>query len=651
MILVQTEDEFRGALTMLKQASVIAVDTETHGVLGAPFRHVHQGNRLIGFSTYCLVPGQEQYALNFYFPFRHRIEDKYVNLFTQSENLPIELLPEFADVLNRDDVFLKFWHLKHDAQVFRADNLWLTPNISNTDDGMAKAQLIDETMSHRLKDVGAMVYGPQVKKEEEEIQGIIRKQGGYHLTTPQQMAPYACQDALLTFNLEKPLDAELERQNLTHLVRREMKFQTVLMEMEWEGIKFDRPLAERLAKKARSRMREVEDELGFDPQKRDALAHALFAKHLTHRKNEKGFAVGSLCLPDNFELTLNKSKEFPEGVPKMDEPVLVGLRDPIADLVLEYRGLAKANSTWYQGWINRLGTTGRLHPTYNHSDKREKHGRYGTVTSRLSSFIQQIPRDPEVMVKKLLMPEEGHLLVEFDYRQIEYREAACYSKDELLLEQFMNDLDTHQDLADRIGIDRQSAKQVAYTILYGGQGKALAFNLMKQVWQNDKRIVNITQEEGQEIVDAYYKVHPKIKLISRAAAEHARKHGYVQLWNGRKRHFAANEPWNFRKAFNSVLQGGAAQIIEESMLKLHDMRDKEPFRMRLQVHDSLGFSVPIDNFDRHCAVITETMEWPSKHFPVPFPVDFKIIRGYELEDDSGKLLSVGPRGDDGMGSL
>lgn len=642
MLLVQTEEQFEAALEMMRKASVIAVDTETRGKKGGMFEHVWHGNRLIGFSTHCKFPGNENYSINFYFPFRHQHDDKVLTLFTNSENLPIELLPKFAEILNRDDVYLKFWHLKFDAQVFRADDLWLTPNIERTDDGMPKAQLVDENISHKLKDVGALLFGDHVKKEEAEIDAIIRKQGGYHKTTPQQMAPYACRDAQLTHDVDPILDEALEVQGLTHLVRREMQFQIVMMEMEWEGIAFDRPLAERLAKQSRMRMREIEDELGFDPQKRDALAHTLFHKHAIPN------ADGSYRLPQNFDLTLNKSKEFPTGVPQMNEQVLVGLRDPVADLVLEYRGLGKANSTWYEGWIKRLGKDQRLHPTYNHSDKKAK---YGTVTSRLSSFIQQMPRNPDAMVKLLLKPEPGHIMVEYDYSQIEYREASIYSDDEQLKAAFINGDDLHQQLADQLGIDRDSAKTIAYTVLFGGQGKALSINMMKQVWLNEKKIVHVSEAEGQEIVNAYYALHPRVKAVSNRAKALAKSKGYVTLWNGRRRHFGPRD--DHRKAFNSVLQGGAAQIIEESMLMLHDMRDRYPFRMRVQVHDSLWFSIPLDGFDEYDRIIKTTMEWPTEKFSVPFPVDSKIIRSEELREDQlrGNLLGTRPGGDDGMGSI
>lgn len=617
MILVQTEEQFDEAIKLLMTAEVIAMDTETFGKRGTPIKHPFQGNRLIGISTHCILPNT-QYAMSFYFPFRHEADDRVLNLFTVSENLPVEFLPRFAPVLNRPDVWLVFHHMKFDAQMFRADNLWVVPHIEHTDDTMVKAQLVDEVMSHRLKDLGALAFGDHVRKEEEEIIEIINKQGGYHKTTPVQMAPYACRDAHLTYDLNPLLDYNLKQQGLDGLVRRDMEFQLCLMEMEWEGVELDIELSERLTLKAQRRMREIEDELGFDPQKRNVLAHMLFGTPES----------GGLGLPWK-ELTLNTNSEFPDGIPKADEYALVDAKHPITDLVLEYRGLMKADSTWYTGWRKRVGSDGRIHPMYNVSEKKE---RYGTVTSRLSSYVQQMPRDPTTMVKQTLRPADGFVMVEFDYAQIEYREAACYAKDKDLMDQFREGADTHQILADEIGVDRQSAKQTAYTVLYGGQGKALAYNLEKQVWQNEKKRIHVSEAEGQDIVNRYYSVHPGMKIVSRQAASHARRHGYVTLWNGRRRHFSKERPWEYRKAFNSVLQGGAAQILVESMLRFHRMRETVPFRMRIQVHDSLWIEVPVVEYEDWCELIIKTMEWPGEKFGIPFPVDKKIIRHRELEE-------------------
>jgi DNA polymerase I len=646
VILVQTEEQFNAALDLLKQASHIAFDTETWGKRGTPVKHPAQGNRLIGLSAHCVLPMQgmtDRYEIGFYFPFRHEHDDKVLNLFTVSENLDVELLSKMAEVLNRDDLRQTYHHMKFDLQMMRADNLILSPKPGQVTCTMAKAQLVDENMSHKLEEVAALCFPDEdVKSEEEKIKTIIKKQGGYHKTTPQQMAPYACQDAKSAFRIEPFLDHSLEQQGLTHLVQREMEFQICLMEMEWEGILLDADLARALSRKAQRRMHEIEDELGFDPSSKFEVARVLFGPP----------NAGGLMLPYE-ERTIPTNSIFPQGVPATGQKILAQLRHPIAERALEYRGIQKADSTWYRGWLDRMGTDGRIHPTYNVSEKKEK---FGTVTSRLSSFIQQIPRNPKAMVKLLLMPGPGMIMVEFDYNQIEYRLGVCYAEDKDLIEQFRSGADVHQEFADAIGVDRQTAKPTTYCILFGGQGPAVARSLELQAWINERRVIHIEDSYGQALVNEYYNLHPKMRQIAYAAKKHAETYGYVQLWNGRRRHFHGQWKFAARKAFNSILQGGAAQIVTESMLGFHNMRASVPYRMRFQVHDSLGMEMPEANMDAYCHEIQTMMEWPSKRFAVPFPVDMKITRRHELsnidlEGVSDELLGVGSRGDDGMGEL
>lgn len=628
MILVQSRPQFDAAIKVLREARVVAFDTETTGL------HTHMGHRICGVSTYCMMPGDDKYVVSFYFPFRHDINEKQINLFTVSENLPPEWLQEFETVLNRTDLTLVFHNMKFDLKMFRADGLVIDPHkVKALYDTMVMAQMVDENTSHRLDDL-AKKYGLDKGTDyKKKFKALVRKAGGFHRTTPQQIAQYACDDAQNTYELAEILGNELIAQDLMRLWQREMHFQFVLLELEWYGIQLDVQLARKRSTETQRRMRELEDALGFDPGKRDALAHILHGVH----------EAGGLELPV-AQTSDSSSQEFPGGVPVMDEQALVVLKQPprspqvidLIDNVLEYRGLVKAESTWYTGWQQKMSRDQRIHPSYNTNPDSNKKERYGTVTTRLSSSfpnIQQMPRDDEVGIKKLLKPPPGFVHVEFDYAQIEYREAACYAEDPILIEQFKSGVDTHTELAKALGIDRQSAKQAVYTLLYGGAGPTLARNMERQVWMNERKIIHVDDEWGKEVISGYYKLHPSIRKVSKIAEANATNHGYVRLWTGRRRHFYSWEPWTHRKAFNSVLQGGAAEIMKDTMLRFHNGGRQHEYRMLIQVHDSLWFQVREDLLDECAAEIVDIMEWPGQMFPIPFPVDWKIIRHHELEKE------------------
>jgi len=69
-----------------------------------------------------------------------------------------------------------------------------------------------------------------------------------------------------------------------------------------------------------------------------------------------------------------------------------------------------------------------------------------------------------------------------------------------------------------------------------------------------------------------------------------------------------------RMAMNSPIQGSAADLIMEAMLRLHAKIESEnlPLKMLLQVHDELVFECPKENAEEFSQMIKHEMEnaWP-----------------------------------------
>ena len=82
------------------------------------------------------------------------------------------------------------------------------------------------------------------------------------------------------------------------------------------------------------------------------------------------------------------------------------------------------------------------------------------------------------------------------------------------------------------------------------------------------------------------------------------------------------QEWDAHKAFNSIIQGGAADIMIETMLRLR--QSQLPVYLEGQVHDSLWVEIPADQPNLRTE-IKRIMEWPGEEFPIPFPVDEKCL--------------------------
>ena len=615
-MLIQTRDQFLALRAALMQAPMIAVDTETNGL------KQHMGHRLCGISVACNHPTDERYRLSAYFPFRH--EPPEMNLFTISENLPEEWIRDLKGPLEREDVTLIYHNFKFDAKMLRAENIIPRGYVY---DVMVMSHMIQENGVHSLKGLAAEKWGQQVRVEESFVKQLAAKRkkrgdknsSGYERLSASEMAPYACKDADLTLDLYREFVNELEEQGLTKLWEsQEREFLYCLLEMEWQGVQIDVAMAEQRAEQCRLRMRELEDEIGFDPGKRSVLARKLFAAP----PDGLGYPPGELNLP---------TSEFPHGEPKMDQEILSKMNHPLPKKVLEYRHLVKANSTWWTGYREKMDADQRIHPEYSTAIGKEK---FGTVTGRLSCSwpnLQQMPRSDETPVKRLLLPPKDHSMIEFDYSQIELRLATAYSKDKLYTDAFLSGDDAHQSTANAIGVSRQTGKHVAFTVLYGGGADTLKATIERLEFQTTGKVIDFPEIEARAIIDRYYTVHPNLKSIAKQCEWTARKRGYIKLWTGRRRHFLETEPWTHRKAFNSLIQGGAAEIVKHSMLMFYRLKNPQ-YRMVTQIHDALWFEVPDHNAELWTEDIQRIMEWPTRKFPIPFPVESKLIRRHNEED-------------------
>jgi len=141
-------------------------------------------------------------------------------------------------------------------------------------------------------------------------------------------------------------------------------------------------------------------------------------------------------------------------------------------MILEYRGIAKLNSTYVEGLVNYINSkTGRIHSYFHQTI---------TATGRISSTepnLQNIPTREELgrQIKKAFIPEDGYVYIDADYSQVELRVLAALSNDEHMISAFMNDEDIHKQVASKVfnvpfsevsKEQRSKAKAVNFGIVY-----------------------------------------------------------------------------------------------------------------------------------------------------------------------------------------
>jgi len=392
------------------------------------------------------------------------------------------------------------------------------------------------------------------------------------------MALYAQEDAIATLQLYQVLDNWFDPYREAWF-NYDKDFMYLLMDMEQKGLRLDKAECAIQESLCRKRMAEIKTEVGWDIGSTNLLTAKLFGE------SPKGFGLKPLSYT-------------PGGKPQINTDFLEKQNHPICGLILEYRRCQKMASSYFENYLSLVGSGDRLHPSFK---------QFGTVTGRLSCEnpnLQQVPRDSEV--KKMFLPEENMQLWEIDFRNLEMRMAAVYSNCQPLLEVFRNEGDVHQTVADRLNISRQVSKIVNFLLIYGGGAEALSFQ------------ARIPFSKAKGIYSDYRREYPELFQHMDRCTAIAEQKGEIKLFSGRRRHFKYQS--ECRKAFNSVIQGGAFELVKRGMLLL----EKAGVDQRNQVHDSVWINAANEKDVQEAAHIMS--DWTEEAFGLHFSVDIKRLR-------------------------
>ena len=307
---------------------------------------------------------------------------------------------------------------------------------------------------------------------------------------------------------------------------------------------------------------------------------------------------------------------------------------PIIEEILEYRQVTKLNSTYVDGLAKAADDNGRVHSIFNQT---------GTATGRLSSSepnLQNIPVRTELgrIFRKYFVPQnDGYVLIDADYSQIELRILAHVAGDETMINAFLSGEDIHTMTAARVfGVEpsevtpelRKRAKAVNFGILYGIGEYSLSEDL------------GISRAQAKRYIESYLAGFPRISEYLDGIKEQARRDGYVTTMFGRKRRIAELSSSNKnlqhfgeRVAMNSPIQGSAADIIKIAMIRVRDelLKSGIDARLILQVHDELLVEAKKDCADKAYEILVKCMEESTK-LDVPLDVDAHVGQNwYELK--------------------
>ena len=292
--------------------------------------------------------------------------------------------------------------------------------------------------------------------------------------------------------------------------------------------------------------------------------------------------------------------------------VLESLYDehPIIPAILEYRTIQKLKSTYCDGLLKVVDADGRIHSTFQQTETR---------TGRLSSTepnLQNIPVRQELgrELRKYFTCDEGNILIDADYSQIELRVLAAIADDKNMINAFNNNEDIHTITASQVfnmplemvtSVMRSRAKAVNFGIVYG----IGAFSLSKDI--------GVSVFEAKKYIENYLNHYSGVRKYMDDIILTAKENGYVTTLFGRRRYLpelsasnAIQRSFGERVARNMPIQGTAADIIKIAMVRVFNrLRDEnKKSRLIMQVHDELIIEAPENESEIAKQILCEEME-------------------------------------------
>ena len=525
------------------------------------------------------------------------------------------VLEEFRGILENSDTEKIGHNLKFDLAVL----LWQDIRVQGPFfDTMLAAYVTAPEMRRGMDSLSLALLGYEPIK----IESLIgEKEKGKEQKTLREVsldkvAEYAAEDADITLQLSEALRPKIKEMGQTRVFEDiECPLISVLVQMEYEGIRMDASVIEVLSE-------DLKDELVVIRERIYDLAGETF--NLNSPKQLGEILFDKLKLDPNARRTA-RTKQYQTG-----ESILQRLahKHEIVEQILMYRTYSKLKSTYLDmlpGTVFK--NTGRVHTHYEQAV---------TATGRLQSHgpnLQNIPIRTEKgrEIRKAFVPRnENYTLLSADYSQIELRVAAELSRDEEMHRAFREGLDIHAATAMKIyGLNernvtddmRRQAKTVNFGIIYG----ISAFGLAQRL--------NISRFEAGKLIEQYFEQFSGAKKYMDDTIDFAREHGYVETMTGRRRYLrdihsrnATTRKGAERNAINSRIQGSAADMIKIAMRRVQDALFEQDLktRMLLQVHDELVFDMHKDEADIVMPLIEDAMK---NALPMSVPIVVEMGMG------------------------
>jgi len=322
-----------------------------------------------------------------------------------------------------------------------------------------------------------------------------------------------------------------------------------------------------------------------------------------------------------------------------------------AALLQQIRKLSKIRSNYLDP--DKFDADGRIRCSYNPVGTR-----YARLSSSENVFgtgmnMQNWPHN----CLQYLLADEGYIYFSLDLGQAENRLVAYLGKITEMIDAFLNNKDVHRLTSglifnkdpDKISDEKGSATLGSGEHSERDWGKRANHGLNYDFsYKNFALLYEIPEREAKMIVDRYHKVYPGVRQGFHTYVKKClRESRTLTNLMGRKTLFLGQlNDETFKEAYACIPQGTVGDVINERGLEYiyYNQHLFKPVELLIQVHDQIGFQIPISVGFRRMAeiliLIKQNLEIPLHVHDYEFVIPVDVVFGLSLQKEQGIELKA-----------
>jgi DNA polymerase I-like protein with 3'-5' exonuclease and polymerase domains len=449
------------------------------------------------------------------------------------------------------------------------------------------------------------------------------------------VAKYAYLDAKYTFMLWKVVKEKIAKAGVENIMALEMDVLRVLCDMKLAGAPIDQDALASLHVQLEADIEKAREDIYrtagvvFNINSNREKQYLLYSPQPSGRglKPKIYTGKGMKKEAEGKELTVEDYSVSAEALEPYRD------KDPLVKAMLEYADLNKLLTTYvipYLGGEVVRTTGGKSKVEYRDSllVNGKVHGdfiQHGAETGRFSSRnpnLQNVPNPATAhgkAIRNLFYAPEGYKLVVADYSQIEPRVIASMSNDPIMKKNYLEGGDIYTTVGDVMGVNRAAGKVLVLSMAYGVGPDKIA------------RSIGCSITEARGLLSNFGEKFQNVSAYRAKVIGVTRKAGFVSTVLGRKRYLPEINSRNIgeragaeRQAFNTRIQGSAADIMKLAMIRAHDLIP-EGASLLLTVHDELVTIAPDNLVEETREAIREAMEGINL-LDIPLIADIAVVQ-------------------------